>query len=130
MLLKLTQFQIDAFSDRVFEGNPAAVLPLDSWLEDSVLQNIAKENNLSETAFFVFLNKGFLLRWFTPVCEVDLCGHATLAAPHVLFRHLGYPGNSIIFNTRSGKLAVRKTGELLSMDFPLSHPKLALPQRH
>lgn len=124
--MKLPQFQIDAFSDRVFEGNPAAVLPLDSWLEDSVLQNIAKENNLSETAFFVSSDKGFHLRWFTPVCEVDLCGHATLAAAHVLFRHLGYPGESVIFNTRSGNLVVRKSGALLSMDFPLSHPKPCL----
>lgn len=124
--MKLRQFHIGAFADRVFEGNPASVVPLDAWLEDSLLQAIAGENNLSETAFFVSSDKGFHLRWFTPVCEVDLCGHATLAAAHVLFRHLDYPEDSITFSTRSGKLVVRKAGELLSMDFPLSQPKICL----
>ena len=116
--MKLRLFQIDAFADRMFEGNPAAVVPLESWLPDALLQSIASENNLSETAFFVPSGSGFHLRWFTPECEVDLCGHATLASAHVLFRHLGYPGNSLVFDTRSGDLAVEERNGLIVMDFP------------
>ena len=88
--MKLKQYQVDAFATRVFEGNPAAVCPLDHWLDDSLLQAIANENNLSETAFFVPAEKGFQLRCFTPVAEVDLFGHATLATAHVLFDILGH----------------------------------------
>ena len=88
--MKLKIYQIDAFADHVFEGNPAAVIPLENWLPDAVMQNIALENNLSETAFFVPVENGFHIRWFTPAAEVDLCGHATLASAHVLFNHLNY----------------------------------------
>ena len=121
--MKIKQFRINAFTDRVFGGNPAAVCPLQSWAEDNLLQSIAEENNLSETAFFVPVGNNFELRWFTPVKEVDLCGHATLAAAHVIFEHIGYLSDYIIFKTRSGDLTVRKNGNLLEMDFPLYTPK-------
>lgn len=121
MTLKL--FQVDAFASTVFKGNPAAVCPLETWLADSVLQSIAEETNLSDTAFFVPAGEGFELRWFTPVTEVDLCGHATLATAHVLFEHLAYAGQSISFETRSGPLSVRKSGALLEMNFPASEPQ-------
>jgi len=120
--MKLKQYQVDAFASRVFEGNPAAVCPLESWLDDGLLQAIAEENNLSETAFFVRSQKGFQLRWFTPVKEVDLCGHATLAAAHVIFEQPGYAKQRIIFETRSGDLFVDKKGKWLEMDFPSSPP--------
>lgn len=116
--MKIKQYQVDAFATRAFEGNPAAVCPLASWLDDSLLQSIAEENNLSETAFFVPSKKGFQLRWFTPVREVDLCGHATLAAAHVVFEILGYSKQIITFETRSGDLLVEKYGKQLKMDFP------------
>jgi len=121
--MKIRQYQVDAFARRVFEGNPAAVCPLEGWLDDGMLLAIATENNLSETAFFVPSGEGFRLRWFTPVAEVDLCGHATLASAHVLFEHLGFAGQAIEFETRSGKLIVRRNGELLTMDFPASVPE-------
>lgn len=120
--MKLRQYQVDAFASRVFHGNPAAVVPLTSWLSDAVLQAIADENNLSETAFFVPSPKGFNLRWFTPRAEVDLCGHATLATAYVLFEHLGYAGPAITFETRSGDLIVQRQGQLLVMDFPARPP--------
>ncbi|NTU44633.1 MAG: PhzF family phenazine biosynthesis protein [Chlorobiaceae bacterium] len=120
--MKLKQYQIDAFAARPFEGNPAAVCPLESWLDDELLQAIAEENNLSETAFFVPSEKGFNLRWFTPVRELDLCGHATLAAAHVIFDIIGYSLQRITFETRSGELFVQKRGERLEMDFPASPP--------
>lgn len=121
--MKLKQYQVDAFASRAFEGNPAAVCPLTEWLDDELLQAIAEENNLSETAFFVPTQKGFSLRWFTPVREVDLCGHATLAAAHVLFEILGYPKQAITFETRSGELTVGRKDSLLEMDFPSLPPK-------
>lgn len=121
--MKLKLFQVDAFASAVFKGNPAAVCPLQVWLADSVLQAIAEENNLSETAFFLPAGDGFELRWFTPVAEVDLCGHATLATAHVLFEHLDYAGQTIHFATRSGSLSVRKNGSLLEMNFPASEPQ-------
>lgn len=105
-------------------GNPAAVCPLDNWLEDSLMQAIAEENNLSETAFFVRSQRGYRLRWFTPLCEVDLCGHATLAAAFVIFRFLGHADPTIIFETRSGELTVTRDRELLRMDFPSRLPAL------
>lgn len=120
--MKIKQYQVDAFATRVFEGNPAAVCPLESWLDDSLLQAIAEENNLSETAFFVPGARGFELRWFTPVDEVDLCGHATLATAHVIFETLGYSGPVIPFETRSGELFVKKLGKRLQMDFPAQPP--------
>ncbi len=116
--MKLPLFQIDAFADQVFTGNPAAVVPLSAWLQDELLQSIALENNLSETAFFVADGPRFHLRWFTPEAEVDLCGHATLASAHVLFEHLGYTGAKLNFRTRSGELTVAKVQNGLSMDFP------------
>lgn len=120
--MKIRQYQVDAFASRAFEGNPAAVCPLARWPDDDLLQAIAEENNLSETAFFVPSDKGFRLRWFTPACEVDLCGHATLAAAHVLFAHLGHRGQGITFETRSGALSVKRKGDLLEMDFPACPP--------
>jgi PhzF family phenazine biosynthesis protein len=111
-------YQVDAFADTVFKGNPAAVMPLAKWLDDCLLQAIAMENNLSETAFIVAAAEGYELRWFTPQVEVDLCGHATLAAGHVLFEHLDYGGNEIPFHTRSGLLRVHRSGARLTLDFP------------
>jgi PhzF family phenazine biosynthesis protein len=120
--MKIRQYQVDAFATRAFEGNPAAVCPLESWLDDGLLQAIAEENNLSETAFFVPSDKGFALRWFTPVKEVDLCGHATLATAHVLFEHLEYAGETITFETRSGELTVERKGDQLALNFPACPP--------
>jgi PhzF family phenazine biosynthesis protein len=120
--VKLTLFQVDAFARRVFEGNPAAVCPLERWRDDGVLQAIAEENNLSETAFFVPARAGFELRWFTPLAEVDLCGHATLASAHVLFEELGYAEPVIRFATRSGELTVERRGDRLAMNFPARPP--------
>ncbi|MCC5825292.1 PhzF family phenazine biosynthesis protein [Alkalimonas sp.] len=117
------QFIVDAFAAELFSGNPAAVCPLGHWLDDSLLQQIAAENNLSETAFFVPEGDGYQLRWFTPVSEVDLCGHATLASAHVLFEHLGFAGQQLVFHTRSGALSVQKQGDWLQMDFPASMPQ-------
>lgn len=112
-------YQVDAFSDRPFGGNPAAICPLTDWLPDALMQQIAMENNLSETAFFVVAEDGYHLRWFTPRFEVDLCGHATLAAAHVLFHEMGYEGDVIRFDTRSGLLPVQRTGAgRYKMDFP------------
>ena len=112
-------FQIDAFTSDLFGGNPAAVCLLEKWLDDTVLQSIASENNLSETAFVVALDGGYELRWFTPMVEVALCGHATLAAAHVLFEIAGYPEEVITFHTRmSGELRVAKRDGLLELDFP------------
>jgi PhzF family phenazine biosynthesis protein len=112
-------YQVDAFTDQLFHGNPAAVCPLDTWLSDDIMQKIAMENNLSETAFYVKEGDRYRLRWFTPTVEVDLCGHATLAAAYVLFNHESHTGNSISFITnRSGVLNVTKNGDLLTMDFP------------
>lgn len=117
--MKIKLFQVDAFADKLFSGNPAAVCPLKDWLPDSILQNIAIENNLSETAFFIPNENGFDLRWFTPGFEVDLCGHATLATAHVLFKHLGYEKEEIEFQTRSGKLNVKREQAFYTMDFPV-----------
>jgi len=118
--MKLTIYQIDAFAEKVFEGNPAAVVPLENWLPDKLMQQIALENNLSETAFFVATENGFHIRWFTPLAEVNLCGHATLASAHVLFNHLNYPEKEIRFQSRSGILKVKKENSLIVLDFPAS----------
>jgi PhzF family phenazine biosynthesis protein len=115
---ELSLYQVDAFADAVFAGNPAAVVPLDEWLPDALLQAIAMENNLSETAFFVPEGEGFHLRWFTPTFEIDLCGHATLAAAWVLFTELGYAGARLRFQSQSGPLFVERAGNLLTLDFP------------
>ena len=116
--MRLPLFQIDAFAERVFQGNPAAVCPLEAWLPEALMQAIAAENNLSETAFCVPEGEGYGLRWFTPLKEIDLCGHATLATAHVLFEHLGFAGAEIVFSTRSGALRVTRAGDRLAMDFP------------
>ena len=113
-------YQVDAFTDEIFTGNPAAVIPLEKWLPDQLMQNIAMENNLSETAFFIPGNDDFHIRWFTPVSEVNLCGHATLASAHVIFNHTGYNRDQIIMNSRSGILKVRKEGQFIILDFPAS----------
>lgn len=116
--MSLPIFQVDAFAEAAFKGNPAAIMPLQGWLDDSLLQAIAMENNLSETAYFVKAAEGYELRWFTPKVEVELCGHATLAAAHVLFEHLDYRGDEILFHTRSGLLRVLRRGARLTLDFP------------
>jgi PhzF family phenazine biosynthesis protein len=111
-------YQVDAFASRVFTGNPAAVCPLEKWLPDEEMQAIAAENNLAETAFFVPNGEGYHLRWFTPTVEVDLCGHATLASAFVILNKLTPAAKSVQFLTKSGKLAVTRDGDLLSLDFP------------
>lgn len=116
--MKLPFFQVDAFTNRVFGGNPAGVCPLESWLDYDVMQSIAAENNLAETAFFVAGPDRFHLRWFTPQVEMDLCGHATLASAWVLFEKLGIRAEEVSFDTRSGVLTVKKEAALLSMNFP------------
>ena len=116
-------YQADAFTDQLFGGNPAAICPLTEWLADDVMQQIAKENNLAETAFFVKTANGFALRWFTPEYEIDLCGHATLASAHVLFTELAHSGDSIQFETlKAGVLTVTKDGDKYTMDFPSRPP--------
>jgi predicted PhzF superfamily epimerase YddE/YHI9 len=127
--MKLRQFQVDAFASRPFEGNPAAVVPLEQWLADPVLQAIAEENNLSETAFFVPSGDEYHLRWFTPVSEVDFCGHATLASAHVLYKLLGYDRESVVFKTRSGGMSVERDGALYAMNFPSLPPKPCTPPK-
>lgn len=116
--MKTSLYQVDAFSDYVFGGNPAAVCRLETWLPDKLLQKISQENHLSETAFYVIENDGFKLRWFTPAAEVDLCGHATLATAYVLFELENYNEPEIRFHTRSGILTVKKSVEGYTMNFP------------
>ncbi|MDP3148055.1 MAG: PhzF family phenazine biosynthesis protein [Ignavibacteria bacterium] len=120
--MKLPIYQVDAFTSKLFGGNPAAVCPLESWLEESVLQSIAAENNLAETAFFVKKENYYELRWFTPEAEVDLCGHATLASAFVIFHVLKSGSDKITFQTQSGILEVTKRNELLVMNFPSRKP--------
>ena len=117
-------YQVDAFHNELFKGNPAAVCTLEKWLPREVMQSIAMENNLSETAFIVKVQAGYEIKWFTPVCEVDLCGHATLAAAHVLFEHMFYDEDSIEFFSTSGILYVkrRKDGRIY-LDFPAHKPR-------
>jgi len=116
--MKIKMYQIDAFTDTLFKGNPAAVCQLDQWLEDSLLQNIAQENNLSETAFYAPNKDSYQLRWFTPTHEVDLCGHATLATAHVLFFEHQLACDSITFETKIGPLYVSKSQNQLTMELP------------
>jgi PhzF family phenazine biosynthesis protein len=118
-IMKQKIYQIDAFTDKVFSGNPAAVCPLDRWLSDDILQKIAMENNLAETAFYVKQGDQYQIRWFTPIVEVDLCGHATLAAAFVLYNFENHIDNTINFySPKSGALMVTKQGELLTLNFP------------
>ncbi|MBL8763949.1 MAG: PhzF family phenazine biosynthesis protein [Phycisphaerae bacterium] len=125
---RLSLYHVDAFTSRLFSGNPAAVLPLAKWFPDEILQAIAAENNLAETAFIV--PKGgrgsYHIRWFTPTTEMDLCGHATLAAAHVVLRHLGVKAKSLAFSSRSGILGVTAKGDLYELDFP-SRPGKPIP---
>src|SRR5579862_7952448 len=120
--MKTRCFIVDAFASKPFQGNPAAVCPLDKWLDDVTMQNIATENNLSETAFFVPRNGGYDLRWFTPAVEIDLCGHATLASAFILFSELGAVENTVRFHSRSGVLTVTRKGNILTLDFPSRPP--------
>lgn len=114
---------VDAFTDTIFHGNPAAVFVMDCWLPDYVMQKIAIENNLSETAFTVFNGNKYELRWFTPDREIDLYGHATLATAFVIFNYYNYPNETIAFTSQSGPLFVTRNGETLYMDFPSIYPK-------
>jgi PhzF family phenazine biosynthesis protein len=117
--MKMNMYQVDAFTREVFKGNPAAVCILDQWPDKDQMQKLANENNLSETAFAVPVKEGYGIRWFTPGTEVDLCGHATLATAHVLFNHMEYQGDVIRFDSvHSGRLNVRRNGDLLTLDFP------------
>lgn len=120
--MEIQLYQIDAFTSELFRGNPAAVCPLPEWLPEEILQNIAAENNLSETAFFVENGKNYQIRWFTPKGEVDLCGHATLATGFVLYNCLGFTDSSIKFSSKSGPLTVSRNKDLLIMDFPAQPP--------
>lgn len=117
MTLKI--YQLDAFTDQVFGGNPAAVIPLTEWLSDELMQKIALENNLAETAFYIPMGDKFHLRWFTPTLEVDLCGHATLATAYTIFHYENYSQSVVEFNSRSGILRVEKQENLLVLDFPM-----------
>ncbi len=121
--MKLAIYQVDAFTNRLFGGNPAAVIPLDKWIDDKLMQDIAMENNLADTAFFVSDADGFNIRWFTPVLEINLCGHATLASAFVLYNIKGYTKPKILFNSKSGKLIVEKKGDTFLMDFPSWKPE-------
>ena len=121
--MKLLIYQIDAFTDKLFSGNPAAVIPLDAWIDDKLMQQIAEENNLAETVFFVPKSDGFHIRWFTPELEIDLCGHATLAAAFVLFEILGYQKNTITFYSQGGLLNVTRDGAYIVLDFPSWKPE-------
>lgn len=116
-------YKVDAFTSKLFGGNPAAVCPLETWLSDETMQKLAAENNLSETAFFVKENEGYHLRWFTPEFEIDLCGHATLATAFVLFNYLNYKEKVIKFRTKSGVLEVSKKGDLIELNFPSRMPQ-------
>ncbi len=122
--MKLPYFEVAAFTRQPFAGNPAGVCVLDEWLPDALLQSIATENNLAETAFIVARGDVYELRWFTPAVEVDLCGHATLASAHVLFRHLGATSEKLRFHSpRSGELGVAREGDRLVLDFPARSPQ-------
>src|SRR4051812_45134024 len=125
--MKFPFYWIDSFTTQVFTGNPAGVVPLESWPADTLMQRIAFENGLAETAFFVRTGPArFHLRWFTPAVEVELCGHATLAAAFTLFEQLGQTGDVITFDSQSGPLVVTRRGEKLELDFP-SQPAMPVP---
>ena len=124
--MEIKQYVVDAFTDKVFKGNPAAVCILSEWIPDMLMQNIAKENNLSETAFTVKRENIYELRWFTPGGEIDLCGHATLGTAYVLFRFIEKDSGSISFQTKSGQLIVKKVNDLYEMDMP-AYPLTEVP---
>jgi len=120
--MKIPIYRIDAFTNRPLSGNPAAVCPLEEWLPDATMQAIASKNNLSETAFFVATDDGFHIRWFTPLSEVSLCGHATLASAWCVFNELGYDKDEIIFRSESGPLRVIQNNGLITLNFPADPP--------
>src|SRR5262245_32050970 len=121
--MKLTLYQVDAFTNKLFGGNPAAVIPLESWIADDLMQKLALENNLSETVFFVQTDDGYDIRWFTPTAEINLCVHATLASSFVLYKFLKFNKEKIIFHSKSGKLEVEKKEDVYLMDFPTWKPE-------
>jgi len=120
--MRIPIYQVDAFAAVPFTGNPAAICPLEQWLPDPLMQAIAAENNLAETAFFVREGNSFRLRWFTPAVEVDLCGHATLASAFILWEKMGFAGDLISFETRSGTLTVSRQNDVIALDFPSRPP--------
>jgi len=122
--MELPIYQIDAFADELFQGNPAAVCPLEAWIPEALMQSIAAENNLSETAFFVRAGDLFEIRWFTPLGEVDLCGHATLASAYVILNHQYADHGPLVFQSASGELRVTPEGDLLQLDFPAINGKV------
>lgn len=124
--MEIRYYHIDAFTNRIFAGNPAGVCFLDSWVDDRILLSIAAENNLSETAFLVHAGKHYELRWFTPKMEIDLCGHATLASAFVVFEYVDTAARRVEFRTKSGILSVERRGDILIMDFPSRPPKRSL----
>jgi len=129
-LFHMDFYQVDAFADEVFGGNPAGVIPLNAWLSEELMQKIATENNLSETAFFVKTDKGYHIRWFTPDYEIDLCGHATLASAFVIKKYLEPNIVSIVFSTeKAGELKVACAGELFTLDFPSRPPQSCVPPK-
>lgn len=121
--MKIPYFEVDAFTSHPFGGNPAGVCPLPKWPNERTIQSIAAENNLSETAFFVPRGNDYVLRWFTPTVEIDLCGHATLASAFILFSELGFQGEHICFHSPSGVLKVSRKDQVLTLDFPSRPPK-------
>jgi PhzF family phenazine biosynthesis protein len=121
--MNFTIYQVDAFTNKLFGGNPAAVIPLEKWLDDDLMQKLGMENNLSETVFFVKNGDDYDIRWFTPSVEINLCGHATLASAFVLYKYLGYNKPQLIFHSKSGKLQIERNGDLFVMDFPSWKPK-------
>ena len=121
--MELTLYQVNAFASSPFQGKPSVVIPLENWLPDVLLQQIAQENNVVETAYFVNNEDDFHLRWFTPEAEVDVCSHATLASAHVVFTEVGHGSDSVVFDTRLGRLKVERNGERFRMDFRATPPK-------
>lgn len=127
--MKQSLFIVDAFAEKIFTGNPAGVCPLAEWLPDELMQKIAMENKHAETAFIVNEPEGRRIRWFTPLAEVDLCGHATLASAHIFYNHLGFNEEEITFNSRSGILKVKRNGDMFTLDFPTDNiEKVDTPQ--
>ncbi len=124
--MQLKIYQVDAFTNKLFHGNPAAVVPLETWLSDDMMQRIAMENNLAETAFFVPSNENGIdydIRWFTPAIEINLCGHATLGSAWILYNKMNFQKEQLNFNCKSGTLSIEKRGDVLHMDFPSWKPE-------
>jgi PhzF family phenazine biosynthesis protein len=121
--MKLKVFIANAFSDKKFGGNPAAVVPLKEWLSKTLMQQIAAQNNLPETVYIVPQGDDYAIRWFTPTVEISLCGHATLASAHIMFEHLGYNREQIIFHSKSGPLTAMRIQDKIRLDFPVDEPE-------